>query len=171
MSGWVTVWDVASEPVRWGSAGEGLWAASALFLGISWAVVLRRRSALAAALALAVSGCVAGGVVWGSLAHHRHHLACVQASLHDEGRVLEGVVRDYERLSSYWQRPAEERFTLAGEALRLPLISGACGYHRTTLEGGAFRNGLRVRLLTWRGQILRVTVDRDALLGIVQVGQ
>ena len=171
MSGWVTLWDVTSEPFRWGNAGEGLWALSALAIGASGAVALRRRSVLAAALALVASAGGAGVVLWGSLEHQRHHAACVEASRMDEGRVLEGVVRDYRPLSSYWQHPAHETFTVGGESVQVPLVSDACGYHRTSLEGGGLHDGLRVRLRTWEGQILRVEVDRDALLGVVQARQ
>jgi hypothetical protein len=167
VSGWVTIWDVAAEPFRWGNAGEGLWAASSLFLGIAFArATLRRRTIATAALSMFVSISVAGALVWKSLEHQRHHSECVEASRQQAGEVLEGIVRDYRPLESYWQWPAEETFTLGDETMRLPLVREGCGYHRTTLEGGTLRDGMRVRLLAWRGQILRVEVDRDAALGV-----
>jgi len=172
VSGWVTIYDVAAEPFRWGNAGEGLWALSSLFLGVSCArATLRRRTVALAALALSLSVAVAGAVLWKSFAHHRSHLECVQASRQDAGQVLEGVVSDYRPLASYWQRPAEETFTLGGELVRLPLVREGCGYHRTALEGSTLHDGMRVRLRAWKGQILRVEVDRDALLGMVEPHQ
>lgn len=168
MSGWVTIWDVAAEPFRWGSAGEGLWALSVLSVGLSGAAALYRRSAAAAAAAVSVSVVAAGVVVWGSFEHVRRHDACVDASRHESGRIIEGVMREYRPLASYWQRPAEETFMIAGEVVRLPLVGEGCGYHQTSLEGGRLRDGMRVRLHSWEGQILRVEVDRDALLGVAE---
>jgi hypothetical protein len=168
VSGWVTIFDVAAEPFRWGNAGEGLWALSSLSIGLSGAAALRRRSIVGAALSLSAALAAAGAVMWGSLEHRRHHSECVEASRQDAGRVVEGVVRDYRPLASYWQLPAEETFTVGGETVRFPLVREGCGYHRTTLEGGALHDGLRVRLHAWHGQILRVEVDRDALLGLAE---
>jgi hypothetical protein len=166
MSGWVTIWDVASEPFRWGNAGEGLGAVALLALGGAAGGALRASRRASAALVLGVSCALAAALVWTSLEHQRSHAACVAASLHGDGRVLEGEVSDYRPLTSYWQRPAAESFTLAGELVRLPLVAQGCGYHRTTLERGPLRDGLRVRLRSWNGQILRVEIDRDALLGM-----
>jgi len=53
----------------------------------------------------------------------------------------------------------------------LPLVREGCGYHRTALEGSTLHDGMRVRLRAWKGQILRVEVDRDALLGMVEPHQ
>lgn len=164
MSGWVTIWDVAAEPFRWGNAGEGLGALALLALGGSAGGALRGRSRASAAVVLGISCALAGGLLWSSLEHHESHAACVAASQHGEGRVLEGEVRDLHPLSSYWQRPPVETFTLAGEVVRLPLLVNGCGYHRTTLEGGIVRDGLRLRLHQWNGQILKVEADRDAVL-------
>lgn len=171
MSGWVTLWDVAAEPFRWGEAGEGLWVLSALAIGASGASALRRRSAVAAGAVVAVAVAVSGAVLWRSFQHQREHAACVLASRQDRGRVLEGVVRDHRPLTSYWQRPAQETFTLAGEPVRLPLVPDGCGYHLTSLEGSGLRDGLRVRVRAWQGQILRLEMDRDALLGSVGSGR
>lgn len=171
MSGWVTIWDVAAEPFRWGSAGEGLWALSVLSVGLSGAAALRRRSVAAAAVSLSVAVVAAGVVVWGSFEHVRRHAACVGASRQDAGRVIEGVMREYRPLASYWQRPAEETFMIDGEVVRLPLVGEGCGYHQTSLEGSSLRDGMRVRLHSWEGQILRVEVDRDALLGVAEAGR
>jgi len=164
VSGWVTIWEVAAEPFRWGDAGEGLGALALLTLGGAAGGALRGRHRASAALVLGVSCALAGALLWSSLEHQHSHDACVAASRHAEGRVLEGEVHDLHPLTSYWQRPAAETFTLAGEVVRLPLVAHGCGYHRTTLEGGVLRNGLRLRLHEWSGQILKVELDRDAVL-------
>jgi hypothetical protein len=166
VSGWVTVYDVAAEPFRWGGAGEGLWALSSVFMGVAASRALLRRSTIAAAAALTAALAVAGAVLWQSLEHRRSHLACVEASRHDAGRVLEGVVRDYRPLASHWDRPGHETFRVSGETVRLKVVSDGCGYHRTSLDGGPIREGMRVRLHAWEGQILRVELDRDAVLGV-----
>lgn len=168
MSGWVTIWDVAAEPFRWGNAGEGLGALSVVALGAAVFGALRGRSRGGAVAAVCSSLAVALAMVWGSLDHLRVHRMCADASRHEEGRVLEGVVHDYHPLTSYWQRPTDETFTVGGERIRFPLVADGCGYHRTTLEGGPIREGLRVRLWQWNGQIVRIDADRDALLGVSQ---
>ena len=164
MSGWVTIFDVASEPFRWGNAGEGLAAMSVLALGAAAGSALRGRRRRAAAVTLAVSALVACAIVWSSFANQTLHDACAAASRTGDGELIEGVVRDLRPLTSYWQRPAEERFAVGSREVRLPLVPSGCGFHRTQLEGGPLRDGLTVRLLSWRGQILRVDVDRDDVL-------
>jgi hypothetical protein len=77
------------------------------------------------------------------------------------------VVRDHRPLVSYWQRPAQETFTLDGEPVQLPLVREGCGYHLTSLEGSGVHDGVRMRIHAWRGQILRLEMDRDALLQAV----
>jgi hypothetical protein len=168
VSGWVTIWDVAAEPFRWGNAGEGLGALAVIAIGAAVGGAVRGRTRRGAALALAASFAIAGAMLWSSLEHLRHHRACAEASRQEEGRILEGVVRDHRPLTSYWQRPAAEFFTLGGQRVRFPLLREGCGYHRTTLEGGPVREGLRLRLLEWNGEILRIDADRDALLGATQ---
>ena len=119
MSGWVTIWDVAAEPFRWGNAGEGLGALSVVALGAAVFGALRGRSRGGAVAAVCSSLAVALAMVWGSLDHLRVHRMCADASRHEEGRVLEGVVHDYHPLTSYWQRPTDETFTVGGERSNL----------------------------------------------------
>jgi hypothetical protein len=125
---------------------------------------LRGRRRRAAAVALLVSLLLAGAVLWSSFDNQARHDACVEASRRGDGDVVEGEIRDLRPLTSYWQRPAEETFTVGSRSVRLPLVTSGCGFHRTRLEGGPLRDGLKVRLLAWRGHILRVDVDRDHVL-------
>ena len=168
MSEWVTIWDVALEPFRWGDAGEGLVALAAVAIGVAAGGALRGRSRSGAALAVMASLVLAGTVLWSSFDHLRRHRACAEASRLEQGRVIEGVVHDLRPLNSYWQRPTDETFTVGGERVRFPLVANGCGYHRTTLEGGPIREGLRLRLWQWNGQIVRIDAGREALLGASQ---
>jgi hypothetical protein len=168
VNGWVTIWDVAAEPFRWGDAGEGLVALAAVAIGVAVGSALRGRSRSGATLAIVGSFGLAVAVLWSSLVHLSQHRVCANVSRREEGRVLEGVVRDLRPLTSYWQRPTDETFTVGGERIRFPLVADGCGYHRTTLEGGPIREGLRVRLWQWNGQIIRIDVSRESLLGAPQ---
>jgi len=163
VNGWVTVFDVASEPFRWGNAGEGLAALAIVALGTAGTFAVRRRSGMTAgAVILGVAVALALFFVSRTVRHRREHEACVEAARRGEGRVVEGVVRDFHPLTTVWQRPASESFSLDGETVRYPLVAEGCGFHRTVVEGGPIREGMRVRLLRWNGEILRVEIEAGA---------
>jgi len=162
VNGWVTVFDVASEPFRWGNAGEGLAALAIVALGTAGTFAVRRRSGMAAAAILGIAIALALFFVSRTIQHRREHEACVEAAQRGEGRVVEGVVREFHPLTTVWQRPAYESFSLDGETVRYPLVAEGCGFHRTVVEGGPIREGMRVRLQRWNGEILRVEIDAAA---------
>jgi hypothetical protein len=87
----------------------------------------------------------------------------VEAARRGEGQILEGVVQDFQPVRSLWQRPSHETFVLSGSTIRYPLLSAGCGFHQTVAEGGPIREGMRVRLVEWKGKILRVEVEQGVL--------
>ena len=164
MSGWVVAWDVAAEPFRWGNAGEGLTAIAIVTSGAAAVVALQRRRRAVRAAVFSAAILVATFFVWRTVEHRREHLACKGASRHEEGRVVEGRVRNLRPLTSVWQQPRYDVFELGREQIRVPLIAEGCGYHLPQIQGGFIREAMRVRLRIWNGQILRVEIDRDDAL-------
>ncbi len=164
MSGWLTIFDVTAEPFRWGNAGEGLAALAIVALGASASVALQRRRVRGGTTILAVAAGLAVFFAVRTLDHRREHGACVQAARSGAGRVVEGVVHDFRPLRSLWQRPWSESFTVDGLAVEYPLLAQGCGFHRTSVEGGPIRDGMRVRLVEWKGEILRLDVDASAIV-------
>ena len=158
MSGWVTVFDVASEPFRWGNAGEGLAALALVALGAAVSIALRRRGARGATLVMSLACGVAAFFVARTFDHRREHLECVEASRGGGGRWVEGTVERFRPVVSVWQRPAWEEFEVGGERIRYPLIAQGCGFHRVLVEGGPIREGMQVRLLLWREQIRQLQI-------------
>lgn len=156
MSGWLTIFDVTAEPFRWGNAGEGLAALAMLALGASGFLALRRRGARGATGVLAIAAGVAVFFAVRTLDHQHEHEACVEAARQGDGRVLEGPIERFQPVRSMWQRPWDESFTVAGVTLRYALFTGSCGFHQTVAEGGPLREGMHVRLLEWRGRILKL---------------
>lgn len=165
MNGWVTIFDVASEPFRWGNAGEGLAALALVALGAAISIALRRRGARGATLVMSLACGLAAFFVARTLEHRREHLECVEASRSGTGHWVEGPVERFRPVVSIWQRPAWEELDVAGEHVRYPLIAQGCGYHRVVAEGGPIREGMQVRLLLWRDQILKVEIAAADLAG------
>ncbi len=163
MTSWLTIFDVAAEPFRWGNAGEGLAALALVALGASASVALQRRRVRGGTAVLALAAGVAVFFAVRTLDHRREHAACLEAVRDGSARVLEGVVTDFHPLTSVWQRPALESFSVDGVTFRYPLLAQGCGFHRTEIEGGPIRDGMKVRLLEWHGQILRLEVDAGDL--------
>lgn len=162
MNHWVTIFDVTSEPFRWGNAGEGLAAMALVALGISGAAALRRRRARGATGVLALAAGVAVFFAVRTLDHRREHEACIEAERSGGGSVLEGVVRDFRPAASPWRRPLSESFVIDGELVRYPIYARGCGFHRTTLRS-PIGEGMRVRLVLWKGQILKLEIDERDL--------
>ena len=159
MISWSTAFDVASEPFRWGSAGEGLVALSILALGVAAALALRGRSRAAAGAALAIALGGVGAYVERTVRHRIEHGRCVDASLQGDGRVVEGEVRGYRPASAGWGS-GDATLTVGGEPVRYPLLAGGCGYHQAAGDL-RLRDGDRVRLRLWKGQILKVEIVRQ----------
>jgi len=157
--GWVTVFDVAAAPFRWGNAGEGLAALALVALGASASIAMQRRGLRGGTTLLAAAAGLAVFFAVRTLDHRREHTECVEAARRGEGRVIEGTIRDYRPLQSIWQRPWDESFAVDGETVRYSVLAQGCGFHRTTADRALFRNGMRVRLLQWKTEILKVEVD------------
>jgi hypothetical protein len=157
---WHTLWSLGTTPFHGGNAGEGLLALAALAFGGAAFHGLRARSLGAARVALLVSLGIAGFFVSQIAQHLVDHEACVRAEQEGQVRVVEGVIQDFHPLRSVLQRPSYETFRVGGELVSLPLFTESCGYHRTVVEGGPFREGMKVRLHLWNGTILRVDVAR-----------
>jgi hypothetical protein len=159
--GWHTVWSVGSDPFYWGNAGEGLLALAAVVFGGAAYLGVRRTSVLRARVALVVGAGLAAFFMSRTVQHVVDHDACTRASRDGSARVVEGVIRDFRPLTSVLQQPAYETFRVGDERISIPLFSDGCGYHRTVVEGGPFREGMPVRLLLWNGRILRVETRQD----------
>ncbi|MFL5262969.1 MAG: hypothetical protein ACJ79R_22810 [Anaeromyxobacteraceae bacterium] len=150
MTTWVSLFDVAHDPFRWGTAGEGLLAVALVAMGFGVARAVRRRFAIAAfcaALALAA------GYVAETMRHRAEHAACAEAARRGDGRVLEGVARDV-RAAPRW---AGETFVVAGETVECPLVAERCGFTRAVV-GDALHDGARVRVRVWDGQVVKLEV-------------
>jgi hypothetical protein len=161
--GWVAIFDVTSQPFRWGNAGEGLAAFAVVALGAAASFALRRRGSRWGTAVLAVASGVAVYFAIKTVEHRREHAACIDAARRGEGRVVEGVVKEFRPVRSLWQRPSSESFVLDGTTIQYPLLSAGCGFHQTVAEGGPIREGMRVRLLEWKGKILRLEVEEGAV--------
>jgi hypothetical protein len=154
------VYDVSAEPFRWGNAGEGLVALAIVALGIAAALALRRRARGGVVAALAVALLGAGVYVERTVRHRREHEGCVQAVVRSEGRLVEGVIRDYRPAATAWQKPAYGSFVVGDEKVTYPLLAEGCGFHQSAAEEGAvLREGARVRLRVWDGQIVKLEVQ------------
>lgn len=158
MSGWVTVFDVASAPFHWGNAGEGLVAIAILALGVAVALALRVRSRVGAGAVLALALGGVGAYVERTVRHRVEHGRCVEASRQGEGRVVEGVVRDYRPPPPGWTY-GDVTFTVGTERVRYPVLAEGCGYHQAAGDLG-LRDGVRARLHVWNGQIVKVELAR-----------
>jgi hypothetical protein len=163
VTAWVTIFDEVLQPFRWGNAGEGLAAFALVALGASASMALHRRGARGGTAILAAAAGLAVFFAVRTLDHRRAHDACMEAARRGNGRVIEGVVEDFHPLRSVWQRPWYESFVVGGVTVRYPLLSQGCGFHRTMLEGGPIREGMRVRLREWKGEILKVEIDRASM--------
>ncbi len=163
MTSWLTIFDVTTEPFRWGNAGEGLALLALVALGASASVALQRRHVRGGTAILAVAAGLAVFFAVRSLDHRHEHLACMSAARNGDGEWVEGTVHDYRPLRSVLQRPWSESFAVGDVTVTYPLLASGCGYHRTEVEGGPIREGMRVRLLDWNGQILRLEVDAAAM--------
>lgn len=164
MTQWVTIFDAAAQPFRWGNAGEGLAALALVALGASASMALRRRGIRGGTTILAVAAGLAVYFAVRTIDHRRRHQDCVEAARRGDGRVLEGVITDYRPLHSIWQRPPYESFLVAGVTVRYPLLAEGCGFHRSLVAAGQIHEGMRVRLLEWNGAILRFEVEPGALI-------
>jgi hypothetical protein len=163
VSGWVTLYDVAVEPFRWGNAGEGLAALALVALGAAVSAALRRRGLRGATAVMSLVCGVAAFFVVRTLDHREDHERCVEAARRGEGEVVEGTVERFRPVTSVWRQPWSEEFELGGKRIRYPLIGGGCGFHRVLAEGGPIREGQRLRLRLWNDEILRLEMaDRDA---------
>jgi hypothetical protein len=157
---WHTLWSLGSAPFLAGNAGEGLLALAALTFGGAAFQGLRGRSLLGARAALLLAVGLAGFFVSRTVDNLLEHEACARAEREGRVKVVEGVIRDFRPLRSVLQQPAYETFRVGEEVVSVPLFTESCGYHRTVVEGGPFREGLKVRLHLWNGTILRVDVAR-----------
>ncbi len=156
-----TVFDVTSEPFRWGNAGEGLLALAIVSAGVAGFVALRGSSPAVRWIVLVAAAVGAFVYVGSTFEHWRYHERCVVAAKRGEGRVLEGEVQDFRPLPSIWQRPAYESFVVDGERVRYPMLRQGCGFHRSSRAGDPIRDGLRIRLREWQGEILKLEVARN----------
>lgn len=163
MTSWLTIFDVTTEPFRWGNAGEGLGLLAVVALGAAASVALQRRRVRGGTAILAATAGLAAFLAVRSLDHRHEHLACTKAARGGAGEWVEGTVRDYRPLRSILQRPWSESFSVGDVTVTYPLLASGCGFHRTEVEGGPIREGMKVRLLEWNGQILRLEVDAAAL--------
>jgi hypothetical protein len=158
VSPWRTLWAVGVTPFHVGSAGEGLLALAAIAFGGAAYLALRGRTMLAARAAVLLAGGVAAFLVSRTVQHVIDYEACARADLLGQGKVVEGEIRDFRPLTSVLQEPPFETFRVGDELVSMPLFAESCGYHRTRVEGGPFREGMEVRLRIWQGNILRVEV-------------
>jgi hypothetical protein len=159
--GWHTIWSLGSEPFYWGNAGEGLLALASVVFGGAAYLGIRRTSLLRARAALVVAAAVAAFFVSRTVQHVVEYQACARAERDGSARVVEGVIRDFRPLTSVLEKRSDETFRVGDEQVSIPLFSEGCGYHRTVVEGGVFREGMPVRLLLWNGRILRVETRRE----------
>jgi hypothetical protein len=101
----------------------------------------------------------AGAYVDRTVRHRRDHEGCVEAVVHSEGRLVEGVMRDYRPATTAWQS-AHGSFVVGDEKVTYPLLAEGCGFHQSAAEEGAvLREGARVRLRLWDGQIVKLEVQ------------
>ncbi len=163
MSAWVTIFDVTSEPFRWGNAGEGLAAIAMVALGVAASLALTRRGRRGGSWLLALSAGVAVFFGVRTLDHRREHDDCVAALRNGAGRTLEGHVEQFDPLDSVWDRPWYESFVVGGVRVRYPLLAKGCGFHHTSLEGGPIRPGMHLRVTEWKGELLKVEVESGEL--------
>lgn len=76
----------------------------------------------------------------------------------DEGRVriLEGEIADYTHQS--WTGRPLESFRVGPERFSFDGFGATPAFHRRARDGGSLKDGLRVKLFEYRGNILRVEV-------------
>jgi hypothetical protein len=162
VSGWTTLYDVSLEPFRWGNAGEGLVALAILSLGVAAALALRHHHVVLGIAAGAVALIATGVYVERTVRHRRDHDRCVEAVVRREGRVVEGVIRDHRPAPAPWQGAGYASFVVAGETVSYPVLAEGCGFHESAVEVGAppLRDGARVRLRLWQGQIVQLEIRR-----------
>lgn len=75
--------------------------------------------------------------------------------------VVEGVVTNFKPAPA--EGHADEEFDVAGHHYSFSDYVVIAGYHRSRSHGGAFREGLRVRIADVEGQIARleIAIDQD----------
>jgi hypothetical protein len=159
----LTIFDATAGPFRWGNAGEGLAALALIALGASASIALQRRGVRGGTTILAVAAGLAVFFTVRTLDHRREHADCVEAARRGDGRVIEGTIRDHRPLQSIWHWPWEESFVVDGTTVRYPVLNQGCGFHRTAAERAPFREGMRVRLLQWGSQLLKVEIEGDGI--------
>ena len=163
MNGWVTIFDVTAEPFRWGNAGEGLAAVALVAFGAAAMIALHRRHRRGGTTILAVAAGLAVFFAVRTLDHRRTHQECVDALRKGDGRLVEGKIENFHPLDSIFQSPSYESFEVGGVTVRYPLLAGRCGFHRTTVEGGPIRAGMRVRITEWQGEVLKLELEKGVV--------
>ena len=71
-------------------------------------------------------------------------------------RVVEGEITDY--TPQAWTGKPLEKFQVGADQFSFDGFGASSAYHVRARSGGRLRNGMRVRLLEFRGNILRVEV-------------
>jgi hypothetical protein len=151
MTAWVALFDVAHDPFRWGTAGEGLVALALVAMGFGLARAARRRPVAVVTFCAALAA--SAFYVSETMRHRAEHAACAEAARRGDGRVIEGVARDV-RAAPRW---AGETFVVGGETVACPVVAERCGFTRAAV-GDALREGARVRVRMWNGQVVKLEV-------------
>lgn len=88
--------------------------------------------------------------------YHREKAELVEALETNRSRVLTGQITEYRRQA--WSGKPMERFRLGEDRFSFDGFGTSPAYHRRAASGGKLRDGLRVRLWEFQGNIVRIEV-------------
>ncbi len=80
----------------------------------------------------------------------------VSALADNRARVVEGEITDY--TPQAWTGKPLEKFQLGADRFSFDGFGASPAYHVRARSGGRLRNGMRVRLLEYQGNILRIEI-------------